>query len=98
MASLNTDVKKEQSIKNKLATLIIHYTQDELEARFLKDFGCINFRDNKFMEELELAREFHYHHKQLHPEKHDEHETEPFRCYHKTVCKCGFSEAVDSSD
>lgn len=89
---------KQKKIKNELDTLMIHYTQEELEKRFLKRFGCINFRNEDFYHELELAREFHKRHQELHPEMHEIHEYDKYRCYHVIECKCGFNEECDSSD
>jgi len=89
---------EKKAIEEEMNTLIIHYPQEDLEKRFFKNFGCINSKSNDEMHELKLAREFHERHKKLHPECHDEHEYEKWRCYHVTTCKCGFEEAADSSD
>lgn len=69
----------------------------DLEKRFLRNFGCINFKDDAFCHELDLAREYHRRHKKVFPELHDEHIEHPYRNYDKTVCKCGFGEECDCS-
>ena len=71
---------------------------EQLETRFLKDFGCVNFKTGDELHELNLARVFHKWHKDMFPERHAQHEYEPYRCYHEARCKCGFAEACDSSD
>ena len=78
--------------------LIENVGHAELEKRFFKDYGCINFRDDDYMHEVNLAREYHRQHTELFPHLHDKHEIQPYNCYHQTVCKCGYSEAYDSGD
>lgn len=89
---------EKKALLAELDQLIEDFTMAELEKRFFKNFGCINFQSDEFMHELKLARAFHDFHKRLHPELHDLHEYEKWRCYHVTTCKCGFEEACDSSD
>jgi len=72
--------------------------EEQLAKRFFKNFGCINFVPADVEHELGLARTFHDFHKKLHPEMHQMTETEPYRCYHVSRCKCGFCTACDSSD
>lgn len=50
------------------------------------------------MHEIAIAREYHNRRMKDFPNDHKIREEEPYRCYHKTVCTCGFSEACDSSD
>lgn len=69
-----------------------------IRQMYFKDYGCINFKTKEFYDGLQFARDLHDIDEARHPELHDKHTTEPYRCYHKTVCKCGFSEACDSSD
>ena len=69
-----------------------------LDRRFLKNFGCINFKSDAFYHELDLAREYHRRCILEFPEKHQQYEAEPYRCYHVTGCSCGFREECDSSD
>lgn len=73
-------------------------TPEDLDKRFFKNFGCINFQSKEFFHELGLARIWHARQMKLCPEKHELHNTEPYRCYHQTSCSCGYSEACDSSD
>lgn len=89
---------KKKAIDKELDDLIATYSPHELEVRFFKNFGCINFKTDEDMYELKLARAYHDFHKKWQPELHDEHEYEKWRCYHVTTCKCGFEEACDSSD
>lgn len=72
--------------------------KEDLDKRFLNDFGCINFQSDEFFHELDLAREYHRCMKKAYPEEHEVHGYDPYSCYHVTKCKCGFSEAYDSSD
>lgn len=78
--------------------LIEDCSMEDLEKRFFKNFGCINFRSDEFFHELNLARVFHRFHARLHPELHNLHEETPYNCYHVTKCKCGFCEEYDSGD
>ena len=73
-------------------------TEEELNRRFFKNFGCINFMSDEFYHELNLARLWHEEQMKLHPEQHKLESSEPYRCYHVTQCKCGYKEACDSSD
>lgn len=74
------------------------FSEDELNKRFLKNFGCINFQSDEFFHELGLARLWHEEQMKLHPALHKLEFTQPYRCYHVTQCKCGYKEACDSSD
>lgn len=69
---------------------------EELDKRFLKDFGCINLRSDEFYYELNLARKWHARLLNRYPEQHKLEFVEPYRCYHETFCRCGFREASDS--
>ena len=71
---------------------------EELDKRFLKNFGCINFQSDEFYHELNLARKWHARKTEKHPKQHKVEFAEPYRCYHETFCHCGFKEACDSSD
>ena len=73
-------------------------TPEDLDKRFFKNFGCINFRSEEFFHELKLARIWHERQAKLFPEKHQVSNYDKWRCYHVTECTCGFSEACDSSD
>ena len=86
------------NLKIELDELKLHGSEEDLNIRFFKDFGCINFQSDEFFHELGLARLWHAEHMKLHPERHAVTTKEPYRCYHETVCKCGFKEACDSSD
>ena len=85
-------------LKMELDELKFHETEEDLNRRFFKNFGCINFQSKEFYHELGLARLWHDEQMKLHPEKHAVTSNEPFRCYHETACTCGFKEACDSSD
>lgn len=69
-----------------------------LEARFLKDYGCVNFIGAEREREFALSREFHRRHSEAHPALHECVESEPYRCYHRVSCRCGWGWACDSSD
>ena len=84
-------------LKLELDELKLHGTEEDLNRRFLKDFGCINFQSDEFLHELGLARLWHAEQLKLHPDKHAVTTKEPYRCYHVTECTCGFKEACDSS-
>lgn len=75
-------------------------TPEVLKKRFLRNFGCINFKSDEWMHELELARAYHRILIRLPEEagKHKSFSREPYRCYCETGCSCGFCEACDSSD
>jgi len=88
----------QKEIRDEVTAIAKTTKKVDLEKRFLKDFGNINFKDDAFMHELELAREYHRRHKKVFPELHDEHVEHPYREYDKTVCKCGFGEECDMSD
>ena len=81
-----------------IAELAKACTPEDLDKRFFKDFGCINFRDDEFFHELGLARRWHAMQQAAHPGQHELKQYDKWRCYHVTECKCGFSEACDSSD
>ena len=85
-------------LKLELNELKLKNTEEELNKRFLKNFGCINFQSDEFFHELGLARLWHAEQRKLHPEKHEVSSKEPYCCYHVTECTCGFREACDSSD
>ena len=89
---------KQRKIEDEVRHLMAVEKLEDLDKRFLRNFGCINFISDKPSHELELAREYHRLMKAAYPKDHDEHEEEPMRCYHVTTCKCGFSWACDSSD
>lgn len=72
--------------------------KEMLDKRFLKNFGCINGFSAEVRHEFMLACEYHRRMKEAHPEEHEMHEYEPYRCYHELRCKCGFGEDYDSSD
>jgi hypothetical protein len=69
-----------------------------IRQMYFKDYGCINFKSDEFYKALRFARDLHDIDEARHPELHDKRSTEPYRCYHKVECKCGYSEACDSSD
>ena len=85
-------------LKHELDELKLSSTEEELNRRFFKNFGCINFISGEAQHEFDLAQMYHKYWEKLIPEFHDTHEEEPMRCYHVTKCKCGFSWACDSSD
>ena len=85
-------------LKLELDELRLKFTEDELNKRFLKNHGCINFQSDAFFHELGLARLWHAEQAKLHPEQHTTRNYDKWRCYHVTECTCGFSEACDSSD
>lgn len=87
-----------KQIADEVDELMWQFTEEELNKRFLKNHGCLNLKSEEYLHEVDLAREYHKRQKVLQPEAHDEQEIEPYRCYHQTICKCGFSEACDSSD
>lgn len=90
--------ERDRKIKAELYTLVKGEAEEDLNKRFFKNFGCINFRSDEFFHELALARAYHAHHAMLHPDLHAMETTHPYRCYTVCKCKCGFQEEVDSSD
>lgn len=90
--------ERQKKIRDEVTALARTMKKADLEKRFLRSFGCINFKDEAFEHELALAREYHRRHKKVFPELHDEHVEHPYRNYDKTVCKCGFSEECDTGD
>lgn len=89
---------KMQKVRAEVDVLMTENSEPTLTARFLKDFGCINFKSDEFYHELDLAREYHKRHMELRPMMHELQKSELYRCYYQTTCKCGFAEADDSSD
>ena len=89
---------KQREIKDEINALVQVYGEDKLDKRFLKNYGCLNFKTEAEMHEVELARAWHKFRTLAKPEEHNLHEEEPCRCYHVTKCKCGFQEECDSSD
>ena len=89
---------KQREIKDEIDALVQVYGEDKLDKRFLKNHGCLNFKTEAEMHEVELARAWHKFRTLAKPEEHNLHEEEPCRCYHVTKCKCGFQEECDSSD
>ena len=85
-------------LKLELDELKLKNSEEDLNKRFFKKFGCINFQSDEFFHELNLARLWHEEQMKLHPEQHNLIFEEPYRCYHVTKCQCGYSEACDSSD
>lgn len=85
-------------LSNELSELLDTNNTEDLKQRFFKDFGCINFKSDEFMHELELAREYHEWDMKINPKDHKISKYDRFRCYHIIECTCGFSEACDSSD
>lgn len=72
--------------------------KEDLDKRFLKNFSCINFIDDKAQWEFDLAKRYHGRLEKAEPAKHDCRTRETFRSYEETKCPCGFEYAVDSSD
>lgn len=89
--------EKQRKLGLELDELAKTCTEAELDARFFKNFGCINFKSDEFFHELGLARLWHKRQIENHPDKHKVEYATPFNCYHETFCKCGFKEACDSS-
>lgn len=85
---LDAELDKLQAAKSK----------DELDKRFLKDFSCINFIDDKAQHEFDLAKRYHERAEKAEPNAHECRTRETFRSYEETKCPCGFAFAVDSSD
>lgn len=90
--------EEQRKLKAELEQLLVSEPLDVLKKRFCRNFGCINFCSDEFAHELRLARLFHGVITKADPDAHKLTETEPYRCYHKTSCRCGFSEACDSGD
>ena len=89
---------KQREIKDEIDALVQVHGEDKLDKRFWKNHGCLNFKTEAEMHEVELARAWHKFRTLAKPEEHNLHEEEPCRCYHVTKCKCGFQEECDSSD
>ncbi len=89
---------RQRQLNEELDFLESTMAEDQLEKRFLKNFGCINFQNEEFFHELGLARVYHARHMKKYPGMHEVRTHEPYRCYHVTECKCGFAEAYDSGD
>ena len=85
-------------VKDEVDKLMAACPEEELNKRFLKHFGCINFKPEEFGKELYLAREYHKRHMAAHPEMHDFKVYDRWRCYEVRECKCGFNEECDSGD
>ena len=93
-----TNEERMKHVRDEVTALARTTKKADLEKRFLRDFGCINFKDDDFYHELDLAREYHRRHKKVLPELHAEHVTHPYREYDKITCKCGYGEEYDYSD
>ena len=89
---------KQRKIETEVRNLIAVESLEDLDKRFFKNFGCINFISEEVQHEFDLASKYHEIREAAEPGLHDCHEKEPMRCYHVTTCKCGFSWACDSSD
>ena len=89
---------KKRKIEAEVSHLMEVEKLEDLDKRFFKNFGCINFIDEEKQHEFDLACQYHTIREAAEPGLHDYHEKEPMRCYHVTTCKCGFSWACDSSD
>lgn len=85
-------------VKDEVDRLMTTCPEGELNKRFLKHFGCINFKGEEFTKELCLAREYHKRHMSAHPEMHDYRVYDWRRNYEVCECKCGFNEECDSGD
>lgn len=73
-------------------------SKEELDKRFLKNFSCINFIDDKAQHEFDLAKRYHERAEKAEPNAHSCRTRETFRNYEETKCPCGFAFAIDSSD
>ena len=89
---------KQRKIEAEVSQLMAVEKLEDLDKRFFKNFGCVNFIDEEKQHEFDLASKYHEIREAAEPGLHDTHEEEPMRCYHVTTCKCGFSWACDSSD
>ena len=89
---------KQRKIEAEVSHLMAVEKLEDLDKRFFKNFGCVNFIDEEKQHEFDLASKYHEIREAAEPGLHDTHEEEPMRCYHVTKCKCGFSWACDSSD
>lgn len=89
---------KQRKLETELNDLIANTAKCDLDKRFLRNFGCINFISEEAQHEFDLAQMYHKYWEKWLPEFHDTHEEETMRCYHETKCKCGFAWACDSSD
>lgn len=85
-------------INDEIDRLMATCSEEELDKRFLKHFGCINFKGEEFGKELYLAREYHKRHMAAHPALHDFKRYNKWSCYEVCECKCGFNEECDSGD
>lgn len=90
--------EEQRKLVAELDELIKSNKPEDLDKRFFKDFGCINFKDAAFCHELGLARLWHSMRHAAHPSQHEMRSYDRWTCYHVTECTCGFAEACDSSD
>lgn len=90
----------DQAIEDEVTSLMNTMSVEDLKKRFLRNFGCINFKGTEFCYELALARAYHDRlcNDPAHKDEHQRFSREPYRCYTITGCSCGYSEACDSSD
>lgn len=90
----------EKAIEDEVTSLMNTTSAEDLKKRFLRNFGCINFKGNDFYYELTLARAYHARlcNDPAHKDEHKHFSYEPYRCYHVTGCSCGFQEECDSGD
>lgn len=91
-------IERQKKLDAELDKLQATASNDDLDKRFLKDFGCVNFIDDKAQWEFDLARQYHKRLEKAEPAKHDCRTRETFRSYEETKCPCGFKFAMDSSD
>jgi len=83
--------------KEKAKKLYSELSREEV-MKYFKDYGCSNEFSDEKSAACNLAWELHELDMAAHPEDHKVVNTEPYRCYHKTSCKCGMASACDSSD
>ena len=90
--------EEQRKLNAELDELVKTCSPEELDKRFLRNFGCVNFQSDEFFHELGLARIWHSRRCKENPAGHDVRRYDKYRCYHVVECTCGFSEACDSSD
>ena len=92
-------LKKQQAITDKFNEFIQN-TQitPQIRKQYFVNFGYANGWSAETYKEFNIASALHSKDMKEHPELHEGHTYEPYRCCTEYKCKCGFGHGADSSD
>lgn len=89
---------RDKIISDAVMKLLTLNTLDELAKIWFINYGCMNGWGHDTSFRHEIAYKLHELHKAAYPEQHSDKSYDKWRCYHVSLCVCGFGSECDSSD